>query len=110
MSKLLEVENLNTYYGSIHAVKGITFHVDQGEIVTPLVVFHDLVGDARERAPHRSLVHDVRLGRRCSHWYSHAPFRMKKRVPGPDAAQGIPRKDLRESWLFVCLAGISYRA
>lgn len=34
MSKLLEVENLNTYYGSIHAVKGITFHVDQGEIVT----------------------------------------------------------------------------
>ena len=28
MSKLLEVENLNTYYGSIHAVKGITFHVE----------------------------------------------------------------------------------
>ncbi len=32
-SRLLEVENLNVYYGAIHALKGISFHVDKGEIV-----------------------------------------------------------------------------
>lgn len=31
---LLNVNDLHVYYGSIHAIKGITFHVDQGEIVT----------------------------------------------------------------------------
>jgi branched-chain amino acid transport system ATP-binding protein len=30
---MLEVENLNVYYGAIHAVKGVSFHVKQGEIV-----------------------------------------------------------------------------
>ena len=31
---LLEVENLHVYYGAIHALQGIAFSVDQGEIVT----------------------------------------------------------------------------
>jgi branched-chain amino acid transport system ATP-binding protein len=31
---LLEVQDLNVYYGAIHALKGISFHVDKGEIVT----------------------------------------------------------------------------
>jgi len=31
---LLEVEDLNVYYGAIHALQGIAFSVDQGEIVT----------------------------------------------------------------------------
>jgi branched-chain amino acid transport system ATP-binding protein len=31
---LLELRNLHTYYGVIHAVKGISLTVDQGEIVT----------------------------------------------------------------------------
>jgi branched-chain amino acid transport system ATP-binding protein len=31
---VLQVENLNVYYGAIHALQGITFNVDQGEIVT----------------------------------------------------------------------------
>ncbi|MBE0689753.1 MAG: ABC transporter ATP-binding protein [Anaerolineae bacterium] len=31
---LLEVENIHAYYGNIHALKGLTFHVEQGEIVT----------------------------------------------------------------------------
>lgn len=31
---LLEVEDLNVYYGAIHALQGISFTVDQGEIVT----------------------------------------------------------------------------
>jgi branched-chain amino acid transport system ATP-binding protein len=30
---MLEVKNLHVYYGAIHALKGIDFHVDQGEIV-----------------------------------------------------------------------------
>jgi branched-chain amino acid transport system ATP-binding protein len=31
---LLEVENLNVYYGAIHALQGVSFNVEQGEIVT----------------------------------------------------------------------------
>ncbi len=30
---MLEVENLNVHYGAIHALKGISFHLQQGEIV-----------------------------------------------------------------------------
>ncbi|MBQ5754985.1 MAG: ATP-binding cassette domain-containing protein, partial [Oscillospiraceae bacterium] len=31
---MLKVDNINVYYGSIHAVKGVSFEVNQGEIVT----------------------------------------------------------------------------
>ena len=31
---LLEVNDLNVYYGAIHALKGISFNVEKGEIVT----------------------------------------------------------------------------
>ena len=31
---LLDVNNINVYYGAIHAIKGISFQVDEGEIVT----------------------------------------------------------------------------
>lgn len=31
---ILEVDHVHTYYGNIHALKGISFTVDQGEIVT----------------------------------------------------------------------------
>ena len=31
---MLKVDNLNVYYGSIHALKGVSLHVDEGEIVT----------------------------------------------------------------------------
>ncbi|PKN92726.1 MAG: ABC transporter ATP-binding protein [Chloroflexi bacterium HGW-Chloroflexi-6] len=30
---MLEVSNLHVYYGAIHALKGINFHVEEGEIV-----------------------------------------------------------------------------
>ena len=30
---MLRVEDLHTYYGAIHALKGISLHVDQGEVV-----------------------------------------------------------------------------
>ncbi|MBQ6528307.1 MAG: ABC transporter ATP-binding protein [Clostridia bacterium] len=31
---LLEVKDIHVYYGAIHAIKGVSFHVDQDEIVT----------------------------------------------------------------------------
>ncbi|MCI9473691.1 MAG: ABC transporter ATP-binding protein [Flavonifractor sp.] len=31
---MLDVQDINVYYGAIHAVKGISFQVDEGEIVT----------------------------------------------------------------------------
>lgn len=34
VTPLLELQNLDIYYGAIHAVKGISIHVDEGEIVT----------------------------------------------------------------------------
>ena len=34
METMLSVKDLNVYYGSIHAIKGITFEVNKGEIVT----------------------------------------------------------------------------
>jgi len=34
MSVMLKVENINVYYGAIHAVKDISFEVNEGEVVT----------------------------------------------------------------------------
>ena len=34
MGNMLKVDNLHVYYGSIHAIKGIAFEVNEGEIVT----------------------------------------------------------------------------
>ena len=31
---LLKVDNIHVYYGAIHAIKGISFEVEEGEIVT----------------------------------------------------------------------------
>ena len=33
-STILKVDDINVYYGSIHAIKGISFEVNEGEIVT----------------------------------------------------------------------------
>ena len=34
MAQILKVNDINVYYGSIHAIKGISFEVNEGEIVT----------------------------------------------------------------------------
>ena len=34
MDTILKAENLNVYYGSIHAIKDVSFEVKEGEIVT----------------------------------------------------------------------------
>lgn len=31
---MLEVKDLNVFYGNIHAIKGVSLHVNQGEIVS----------------------------------------------------------------------------
>ena len=40
MDTILKVEDINVYYGSIHAIKGVSFEVNQGEIVTPVSYTH----------------------------------------------------------------------
>ena len=30
----LEVKDLNVYYGAIHALQGVSFHIEEGEIVS----------------------------------------------------------------------------
>lgn len=44
---LLRVENLHVHYGSIHAIKDISFEVNEGEIVT-------LIGANGARQIHRA--------------------------------------------------------
>ncbi|MBC7233505.1 MAG: ABC transporter ATP-binding protein [Chloroflexi bacterium] len=34
MAALLEVKDLHVFYGAIHALQGISFHIEEGEIVT----------------------------------------------------------------------------
>ena len=34
MEPILKVENINVYYGAIHAIKDVSFEVNQGEVVT----------------------------------------------------------------------------
>jgi branched-chain amino acid transport system ATP-binding protein len=33
---LLDIADVHTYYGNVHALQGISLHVDEGEIVTPV--------------------------------------------------------------------------
>ena len=32
---MLKVNDINVYYGAIHAIKGVSFEVRPGEVVTP---------------------------------------------------------------------------
>jgi len=34
MGTILQVDNINVYYGAIHAIHNVSFHVDEGEVVT----------------------------------------------------------------------------
>ena len=46
---MLKVDNINVYYGNIHAVKDVSFEVNEGEIVT-------LIG-ALQSAVHSLFIH-----------------------------------------------------
>ena len=56
--RLLEVNNLEVYYGVINALKGISFHVDRGEIVSLIgangagktTTLHTITGLIRQRS------------------------------------------------------------
>lgn len=43
MSTVLQVENINVYYGSIHAVKDVSFHVEQQRLHHVFAI-RDIVG------------------------------------------------------------------
>ena len=50
---LLKVEDLHVYYGSIHAIKGISFEVSEGEIIENAARIRESLGDrALMRALH----------------------------------------------------------
>ena len=34
MNTILKVDDINVYYGAIHAIKGVSFEVNEGEVVT----------------------------------------------------------------------------
>jgi branched-chain amino acid transport system ATP-binding protein len=34
MTRILELDDVHTYYGNIHALKGVSLHVEKGEVVT----------------------------------------------------------------------------
>ena len=47
MATMLQIDDINVYYGAIHAIKGISLKVEQGEIVT-------LIGANGAENPRRS--------------------------------------------------------
>ena len=46
---MLDVKDLNVYYGPIHAVKGVSFHVDEGEIAVSGYPVKKLTRDSLRR-------------------------------------------------------------
>lgn len=55
---LLEIKDLNTFYGNVHALKGVSLNVDKGEIVTLIgsngagksTLINTLIGSVRPRS------------------------------------------------------------
>ena len=33
MNTILKVDDINVYYGAIHAIKGVSFEVNEGEVI-----------------------------------------------------------------------------
>ena len=72
-ASILELDDVHTYYGNIHALKGVSLYVEKGEIVT-------LIGSQRRRQVHDA-AHDQRhparaRGPRCS-----STARRSRRMP-----------------------------
>lgn len=54
---MLEVKDLHVNYGAVHALNGISLHVDDGEIVS-------LIG-AKRRGQNHHPAHHYRAGKSC---------------------------------------------
>ena len=66
MDAMLKVEGINVYYGAIHAIKDVSFQVNEGEVVT-------LIG---ANGAGKSTILKTIAG------LLHLPYRLH-RVPGP---------------------------
>ena len=74
MSTILKVDDINVYYGSIHAIKGISFEVNEGEIVTLIgangagksTTLNTISGLLRSKTGHREF-----MGQPLNHVPSH---------------------------------------
>ena len=58
---MLEVKDLKVYYGMIQAIKGVSFHVDEGEVIEASLVGAEVVV-AESRQHHGSLQTGVGVG------------------------------------------------
>ena len=70
---MLKVERLNVYYGSIHAIKGVSFEVNQGEIVT-------LIG---ANGAGKSTTLNTVVGPACAHAAAASPSTARTSSPCP---------------------------
>ena len=70
METLLNVEGINVYYGAIHAIKDISFHVNEGEIVTLIGNFHSSLFK-RSDPKKDSLIHEYIVRYLCIREYSY---------------------------------------
>ena len=100
MGSVLTVKNINVYYGAIHAIKGISFDVNKGEIVTLIgangagksTTLHTISGLLRSktgdiefldssiaRTPAHKIVKPERIGQNLEYVYEQFP-RLKERA------------------------------
>ena len=86
MGQILQVNDLHVYYGSIHAVKGVSFEVNEGEVVT-------LIGAERRGQVHHA---EHRLGPCC------IPRTASIVFEGKDL-QGRPRAQDRRARAWRCV-------
>ena len=92
---LLEVENIHTFYGKIHALKGISLTVEEGEIVTLIggngagktTTLNTICGIVR--APEGR----VMLARRRHHPSAAAPDRRARHRPVARRPEDFPAPD-----------------
>ena len=94
-ARMLEVQDLNVYYGAIHALKGINFYLNKGEIVALIgangagksTTLNTISGLLRPRTGHSLL-----SGRR-NHPDSLRTDRAQRHHPGAGRAQDLRHPD-----------------
>ncbi len=93
---LLKLENVHSYYGRIHALKGISLEVNEGEIVT-LIGANGAGKSTTLRTIsgilHRAKAESCSTGRMIFSTWSRAQNRVRRRRPRPGRARNLPQTD-----------------